>query len=182
MVIEFDCATQGDIGTNTVTYHYKFGDKLGRRYAEWAVSDDVRVKVSRDGHLPLVVAFQGECGIISDRLLQAYPEFKDVLDEVNARLPEGARAKREIAALSHLMATLEDGLLMALEKFLHTEGYDVDSLEFDGLKPRRPDGNTAAFPVGVLRKAEVYLAAQELRGGVKIPMKLAEKPLESMFM
>ena len=26
-------------------------------------------------------AFQEECGIISDRLLHAYPEFKDVLED-----------------------------------------------------------------------------------------------------
>jgi hypothetical protein len=80
------------------------------------------------------------------------------------------------SALSWLMATLEDGLLRHLETFLTSKGYQVDSLEFDGLKPRR-NGDTGAFPEPILRDAEAYLAAQTLRGGVHIPMKLAEKPL-----
>eukprot|EP01048_Picozoa_sp_COSAG05_P020280 COSAG05_NODE_3404_length_2084_cov_3.134005_2_plen_37_part_01 len=35
------------------------------------------------------------------------------------------------------MATLEDNLLQHLETFLASKGYQVDSLEYDGLKPRR---------------------------------------------
>ena len=37
------------------------------------------------------------------------------------------------------------------------------------------------LPDAVLREAETYLAAQTLRGGVSIPMKLSEKPLRSPY-
>jgi hypothetical protein len=151
---------------------------------EWDVSDDVRLKVSRDGHLPLVVAFGKECDVVCKALTDAYPEFKDTLEQVNNRMPAGKKKTGRMgaySALSFLMATLEDGLLRHLETFLRSKNYRVDSLEFDGLKPRRPDGSDGAFPVPVLREAEVYLAAQTLRGGVKIPMKLSEKPLVTPY-
>ena len=149
---------------------------------QWDVNAGVRVKVSTDGHLPLVTSFQQECGVICDRLLVAFPEFMSVLEQVNASLPAGGREKKPITALSHLMATLEDGLLQSLEQFFRGEGYDVDSLEFDGLKPRRHDGDTGAFPEAILRRAEAHLAVQRLRGGVTIPMKLSEKALDSRFL
>ena len=41
--------------------------------------------------------------------------------------------------------------------------YHIDSLEFDGLKPRR-EGNMAPFPMEHLREAEACLAGQTLRG------------------
>ena len=86
------------------------------------------------------------------------------------------------SALSYVMATLEDELLQHLEAFLRSKGYQVDSLEFDGLKPRRPDGDGGApFPTTVLREAETYLSAKTLRGGVSVPMKPSEKALVSPY-
>eukprot|EP01046_Picozoa_sp_COSAG06_P044896 COSAG06_NODE_6122_length_3098_cov_3.454818_4_plen_57_part_00 len=49
-------------------------------------------------------------------------------------------------------------------------------------KPHHRDGDMGAFPEAILRKAEVHLAAQRLRGGVTIPMKLSEKALDSRFL
>ena len=58
----------------------------------------------------------------------------------------------------------------------------MDSLGFDGLKPRRPDGgNDDKFPEATLREAETYLAGRTLRGGVRIPMKLSEKELKTPY-
>ena len=85
------------------------------------------------------------------------------------------------SALSFLMAMLEDNLLQHLEIYLQSKGYRVDSLEFDGLKPRRRDGEDGAFPEQTLRDAESYLASKTLRGGVKIPMKLSEKELKTPY-
>ena len=60
----------------------------------------------------------------------------------------------------------------------------MDSLEYDGLKVWR-NGETGEFPKEVLRKAEDFLAKQDLNEGgsipVRVPMKLAEKPLKSAY-
>ena len=97
----------------------------------------------------------------------------------------------KFSALSYLMATLEDSLLKSFETFLADKDYTVDSLEFDGLKVRRKykinedtdsiEWEEGPFPEEVLREAEDHLAGQELPGGVKIPMKLSEKPMELPF-
>ena len=149
---------------------------MGRR-------NDVRIKVSRQGHLKMVDDFKGECELICDRLLDTYPEFKDLIEQINQRVSTNKQKVGRMArysALSWLMATLEDNLLQHLETFLASKGYQVDSLEYDGLKPRRK-GNTDAFPESVLRAAETYLGGQVLRGGVRIPMKLAEKEMKCKY-
>ena len=151
---------------------------------EWDVSDEVRVKASRQGHLQLVQDFAKECDVVCALLTDQYPEFKDTLAQVNQRLPADKQKTGRMgrySALSYLMATLEDNLLQNLETFLQSKGYQVDSLEFDGLKPLRRDGEDGAFPEAFLREAEEYLAAIDLRGGVRIPMKLSEKPLLSPY-
>jgi hypothetical protein len=172
-----------DAAKNCFIAHCHGGGMDGREKKgwmnEWGVGDDVRIKVSRQGHLKLVGDFKVECNRICEFLLGQYPEFKDLICQVNQRLPANEQKVGRMghfSALSWLMATLEDGLLRHLETFLTSKGYQVDSLEFDGLKPRR-NGDTGAFPEPILRDAEAYLAAQTLRGGVHIPMKLAEKPL-----
>eukprot|EP01047_Picozoa_sp_COSAG01_P033729 COSAG01_NODE_2495_length_7577_cov_26.851565_4_plen_1323_part_00 len=150
---------------------------------EWGISDDVRLKVSRSGHLPRIRSFQVECNRVCKFLLSKYPEFEDILKQFNERLPESKRKTGRMgkfSALSYLMATLEDGLLKNLETFLKSKNYHIDSLEFDGLKPRR-EGNMGPFPVEHLREAEAYLAGQTLRGGVRIPMKLGEKKLQCPY-
>ena len=105
--------------------------------------------------------------------------------QVNLRLPDAKKKTGRMGlynALSFLMATLEDNLLQHLEMFLVSKGYRVDSLEFDGLKPRRPDGgNYDSSPRRPLREAETYLAGRTLRGGVKIPMMLSEKELKTPY-
>ena len=152
---------------------------------DWDVSDSIRVKISREGHLDIVDAIAVEAELLCESLLQAFPEFAQTLAQVNERLPESRRKTGRMgqySALSYLMATLEDELLQSLEVFLQSRGYDVDSLEFDGLKPRRRDGDQGnPFPPDVLRDAEDYLASRVLRGGVRIPMKLSEKPLITAF-
>ena len=40
---------------------------------------------------------------------------------------------------------------------------------------RRHDGAGDEFPRSVLREAEAYLAAQDLGGGLSVPMKLKQK-------
>jgi hypothetical protein len=151
---------------------------------EWEVSDAVRLKVSRDGHMPLIANFAKECDVVCRALTNAYPEFSDTLKQVNLRLPDTKKKTGRMgvySALSFLMATLEDNLLQHLEIYLQSKGYRVDSLEFDGLKPRRRDGEYGAFPEQTLRDAKSYLASKTLRGGVKIPMKLSEKELKTPY-
>ena len=183
---------------NCILAHCHGGKMDGRRWVDvsgqeqhtgwvndWDVSDSVRVKVSREGHLDIVDAIAVEAELLCESLLKAFPEFAQTLAQVNVRLPENKRKTGRMgqySALSYLMATLEDELLQNLETFLQSRGYDVDSLEFDGLKPRRRDGDQGKpFPADVLRDAEDYLASRVLRGDVRIPMKLSEKPLVTAF-
>ena len=156
--------------------------------------DRVRAKVADAGHLDIADGFKDEVTEVCTILLQAYPEYKTTLDQINEKLPEEERKTGRpghFSALSYLMATLEDSLLKSFETFLAGEGYTVDSLEFDGLKVRRKykineetdsiEWEEGPFPEEVLREAEDHLAGQELPGGVKIPMKLSEKPMELPF-
>lgn len=167
----------------------KWIDENGKQHStgwmnKWDVSDAVRLKVSNEGHLPSVVQFAEECDYVCKHLLGKFPEYTQTLNQVNNRLPSSKQKTGRMgdySALSYLMATLEDELLQHLERFLQSRGYTVDSLEFDGLKPRRKPGQEGPFDEQTLRDAEEYLAHQELRGGVKIPMKLSEKPLVSPF-
>jgi hypothetical protein len=46
---------------------------------EREVSDDVRLKVSRDGHLSVIANFAKECDVVCRALTNAYPEFSDTL-------------------------------------------------------------------------------------------------------
>ena len=160
------------------------GDHFMGWMNEWKVSDEVRHVVSRQGHLGLVVLFAKECDMLCDALNGAYPEFKDTLALVNQRLPTGKKKTGRMGtycALSYLMATLEDSLLRHLEEFLMSKNFQIDSLEFDALKLRRPDGDDGPFPEAILREAEEYLATQQLCGGVAIPMELSEKKLDTPF-
>ena len=58
---------------------------------EWDVSDEVRLKVSNDGHLPLIVDFAAECYRVCEFLTDQYPEFADTLAQVNLRLPDAKK-------------------------------------------------------------------------------------------
>ena len=81
----------------------------------------------------MVDDFKGECELICDTLLGTYPEFKDLIGQINQRLPTNKQKAGRMAnysALSWLMATLEDNLLQHLETFLASKGYQVDSLEY----------------------------------------------------
>ena len=56
-------------------------------HEDWDISDEVRIKVSRKGHLALVMAFKNECTRVCGYLLREYPKFEGILEQVNQRLP-----------------------------------------------------------------------------------------------
>lgn len=131
----------------------------------WKIADEIRIKVSHNGHLALIDKFKEDCDRICNHLLQQFPEFEDLIEQINQRLPNNQKKQgrmRGFSALSWLMATFEDNLLKHLEEYLQRKGFQVDSLEFDGLKPRR-EGRTGAFPENVLRDAERHLCLTRVR-------------------
>ena len=96
------------------------------------------------------------------------------------RALNGQTPKNEWSALAYGLQTLEDRLLRHLEDFLNSQGYRVDSYEFDGLMVRR-SGETGAFPRAVLDEAERHLANQDLGDELTIAMRVEEKPLCSPY-
>ena len=73
--------------------------------------------------------------------------------------------------------------MQRLETFLAAKGYEVGSLEYDGVKVFR-DGAAGPFPDAVLREAEGVLATHNLGSATQplfIPMKLAEKSMASKY-
>ena len=69
------------------------------------------------------------------------------------------------------------------ETFLATKGYEIGSLEYDGVKVFR-DGAAGPFPDAVLREAEGVLATHNLGSAAQplfIPIRLAEKSMASKY-
>jgi hypothetical protein len=164
------------------------GGKVRKWLTDFNISKDVCAKVAKVDHHRIVTSLEKECEDITKFFMDTFPEFKDLLQQIHRKQrADGVldkNLKRDVTALAHGLATFEDRLIRSLEQFLKEEGYRVDSLEYDGLKVWRA-GETGEFPKEVLRKAEDFLAKQDLneRGSVpvRVPMKLAEKPLKSAY-
>jgi hypothetical protein len=164
------------------------GGKVRKWLTDFNISKDVCAKVAKVDHHWIVTSLEKECDRITKFFMDTFPEFKDLLQQIHRKQrADGVLdkdLKGDVTALAHGLATFEDRLLRSLEQFLKEEGYRVDSLEYDGLKVWRA-GETGEFPKEVLRKAEDFLAKQDLNEGgsvpVRVPMKLAEKPLKSAY-
>lgn len=163
------------------------GGKVRQWLVDWKIAEDICARVAQSGHCRIVMDLETESADIAAFFLDSFPEFKSLLEKIQAQERANGVQPRNMSgpmtALAHGLATFEDRLLKHLETFLRGKGYRIDSLEFDGLKVFR-DGNTAAFPEAVLREAEQYLAEQDIGGGthtVRVAMKLAEKPMTSPY-
>jgi hypothetical protein len=153
------------------------GGKLNQTwYDAFQVSQANRLKQANEP-LQLIADMAAEAKAVRDVFLDTFPEYRLLLDDINVRRRASYQdLKDEWSALAWGLQTLEDKLLQHLETFLVGKGYQIDSYEFDGLKPRR-NGVTGSFPFDVLQDAEAHLADQDLGGGLKVPMRIEEKEM-----
>jgi hypothetical protein len=98
------------------------------------------------------------------------------------RKRNGREPKNLWTAVHYGLQTVERKLLGHLRDFMSERGYNVDILskQYDGLYLWR-DYKTGAFPLNLLRTAEIHLASQDLGGGLKVPMKLKEKSVKCPY-
>jgi hypothetical protein len=157
------------------------GGKLNRKWFDaFGVPSANRLKHAEEP-LHLIREMEDESELVRDFFLGKFPKFTNLLTDINQRrIACGQTPKDEWSALAHGLQTLEDKLLQHLETFLVQLDYQVDSYEFDGLKPRRND-QTGAFPRYILDDAQDYLASRDLGDGLKIPMRIEEKSLECPY-
>jgi hypothetical protein len=177
----YDC-TRDD--AKTLVLRYLHGGKVGKWLRDVGIRDELCAKAAREGHCPVVTQLETECKQVCKFFLTKFPQFQSLLDHMNAkRVSEGKDRKGAASGLAHGLQDLEDRLLQRLETFLAAKGYEVGSLEYDGVKVYR-DGATGPFPDAVLREAEGVLATHNLGSAAQpvfIGMKLAEKSMASKY-
>ena len=177
----YDC-TRDD--AKTLVLRYLHGGKVNKWLSDAGIRDELCAKAARDGHCPIVMQLETECRNVCKFFLTKFPQFQSLLDHMNAkRESEGKDRKGAASGLAHGLQDFEDRLLQRLETFLAAKGYEVGSLEYDGVKVFR-DGAAGPFPDAVLREAEGVLATHNLGSAAQplfIPMKLAEKPMTSKY-
>eukprot|EP01046_Picozoa_sp_COSAG06_P046634 COSAG06_NODE_6634_length_2846_cov_15.101929_4_plen_531_part_00 len=177
----YDC-TRDD--AKTLVLRYLHGGKVNKWLSDAGIRDELCAKAAREGHCPVVMQLETECKQVCKFFLDTFPQFKSLLDQINAkRVSEGKDPKGAASGLAHGLQDLEDRLLQRLETFLAAKGYEVGSLEYDGVKVFR-DGATGPFPDAILHEAESVLATHNLGSATQslfIPMKLAEKPMASKY-
>ena len=147
------------------------------------ISNDVKAKVSDEGHHRIVKELERIAPTVLQLFLDKFPEMKAMLVDVNnQRIRDRREPKNEYTALHYGLQTVESKLLGHLEAFLvEQHEYRVDSKQYDGLYVHRGDETDGEFPLGTLRDAEAYMAAQDLGGGLKVPMKLKEKSVRCPY-
>lgn len=145
------------------------------------ISIEVKAEVSDEGHHRIMKELERIAPIVLQLFLDKFPEMKAMLVDVNnQRVRDQRTPKNDYTALHYGLQTVESKLLGHLETFLGDRNYTVDSKQYDGLYVGR-NGNEGEFPKPTIRDAEAYMAAQDLGGGLKIPMKLKEKSVRCPY-
>jgi hypothetical protein len=160
---------------------------MGGRVPQWLkdfhISDDVCARTSRDGHHPIVPRLEDAAPKVLTLMLDKIAPLRPFLERVNEQRSRAHRApKTEYTALSYGLQTIECNLLRETERQLAQLGYKMEhaSKQFDGLYVWR-DGRTGPFPQDQLDQITEALATFDVGGGLRVPMKLAEKDVKSPY-
>lgn len=136
----------------------------GGSYAAWLREN----KLPRGAMAPCVVALQLELSAIRDALLNSM-RFEKFVHAERERLAQmgkiGEKANRSI--FSKISQHLEHIVLMAMRRYLITNGWDVHSLVYDGL--------TVAHQQG--RKLDLKEMEWHVERETQFTLKITEKPL-----
>eukprot|EP01050_Picozoa_sp_SAG11_P016376 SAG11_NODE_2229_length_3658_cov_3.278730_3_plen_200_part_00 len=105
------------------------GGKVRQWLVDWKIADDICARIAQSGHCRIVMDLETESADIAAFFLDSFPEFKTLLDTIQAQERANSVQPRNMSgpmtALAHGLATFEDRLL----KHLHVQLQIVEAVD-----------------------------------------------------